>query len=356
MRPDSPPRGLAPSNSQLGLSSETRPAFAAGVDTWSICWYLREDSPAERAMEALATVPGRRSRLLPDEIVNHRVGWFPASRLLFAEGHPAGPGALAHARDLPASAGRIAEALGDYGILPPGHRLAPIQNGRGDLLPVVGGSGFGGIRRLDSTVDLRFDAGAEGLAALTGVAALPISRIKTEIVRECGGRRVETVYLLGSAGRSVLGRWYDKGYESNTAFRGEWVRPEDQRRFVSGARPTLERVAEGTFVRDMFVRRFEPLWRASRGVIVAGMAELAHRVKDLVDTGEITPVMGEKLLGYLCADAYELDLLSRASGFRRRSACRELGLVLSDGTLDEVEVRLDEILERALDAEAWGCG
>src|SRR5438045_9432402 len=94
---------------------------AAGVDTWSICWYLRDQSPAWRAMESLATERGARSRLLPESVAGHRVGWFPGTGLLFAEGHPE-RGGLAPASALPAAAESVRSGLADRGILPPSFR------------------------------------------------------------------------------------------------------------------------------------------------------------------------------------------------------------------------------------------
>lgn len=329
---------------------------AAGVDTWSVCWYLRDQSAGWRAMEALATVPGPRSRLIEEPIAGHRVGWFPGQGLLFAEGHPT-EGRLTASQDLPAAFERVVEGLSDRGILAPSYRLAPRWKPRGtkqEPLPVVGGTGFGGIRRLDSTVDLRFDEPLEGLAALAGVAALPVPRCKTEIVREAGGRRVETVYLLGPGGRKVLGRWYDKSVESREGARGTWVRPEDQRRYPANTRPPLEAVASTSYIRDQFVRRFEPLWRASKGVKVGGVLAIGKRLDELISEGELTPRQAELLAGYMVLDACGVEAGSRATRMRRRAELRNNGLVLSDGVLEEVEVDLGLLLEEAMDAEAWG--
>ncbi|MGB7588678.1 MAG: hypothetical protein WBM00_08220, partial [Solirubrobacterales bacterium] len=41
---------------------------AAGVDTWSPCWYAEPGSPLARAMRALATQASRRACLLPDKV------------------------------------------------------------------------------------------------------------------------------------------------------------------------------------------------------------------------------------------------------------------------------------------------
>lgn len=324
---------------------------AAGVDTWSVCWYLGVDSPAQRAMEALATEPAPRSRLIKDKIAGHRVGWFPGSRLLYAEGHPNAQG-LCKADALPAAFDALNEDLADLGVLPPACDLRP-YHGPDGVRPSKG-AGFAGVRRLDSAVDLAFQDPAEGLAALAGVAALPLPRVKTKVIREVGGRRIETVYFHGSAGKTVLGRWYDKGVESGDSRRGMHVRPEDQRRFAKDARLTVDAVAEGTYVRDAFVKRFEPLWKAAKGVKVAGVMELAQRLSELQDEGLISPAEAKRIAGHLVLDAAQAQRQSRAQCFRDRADARRHGLVLADGVLDEVEVDLGQVLERAMDSEAWG--
>lgn len=323
----------------------------AGVDTWSVCWYLGVDSSAQRAMQALATEPAPRSRLIKDKIVGHRVGWFPGTRLLFAEGHPSDQG-LCKADALPPVLEALSEGLADLGVLPPSADLKPVYGPDG--LRPGGGVGFAGIRRLDSTVDLAFEDPCEGLAALAGVAALPLPRVKTKVIREVGGRRVETVYFHGSAGKTVLGRWYDKGVESGGHPRGLHVRPEDQRRFAKDARLTVDAVAEGTYVRDSFVKRFEPLWKAAKGVKVAGPIELAHRLAELQDEGLVTAAEAKAMAGHLLLETAGAQRQSRSQCYKDRAACRRHGLVLADGVLDEVEVDLGQVLERAMDSEAWG--
>jgi len=324
---------------------------AAGVDTWSVCWYLQDQSAPCRAMESLATVPAPRSKLIEDDVAGYRVGWFPGSRLLFAEGHPNDQG-LCKAEALPAALDVLSEGLTDLGVLPPRIDLRPVYGPEGPR--PWRQAGFGGVRRLDSTVDLAFDDPTEGFAVLAGVASLPLPRMKTKVIREVGGRRVETVYFHGSAGRTVLGRWYDKGVESGDARRGVHVRPEDQRRFAKDARLTVDAIAQGTYVRDSFVKRFEPLWKASKGVKVAGVNELAQRLAELQDEGVITPGEAKAMAGHLLLENAGAHRQSRSQQYKDRARCRQHGLVLADGPLDHVEVDLGEVMERALDSEAWG--
>ena len=303
--------------------------------------------------------------MLPDQVAGHRVGWFPGSRLLFAEGHP-DPDGLCRADRLPEALDRVTEGLCDIGLIPPAFRVAP-QGGllgiRLDGTPEIKaglgamhGGGFGGIRRMDSTVDLKLETGREGLALLAGVAAVPVPRTKTEIVREVGGRRVETVYFRGSSGKRVLGRWYDKGVESGTAQRGRLIRPEDQRRYPKATRLDVEAVANSTFVRDSFVRRFEPLWRASMGVKVATATELAIRINELVEEGKLTPGEAVRAAGFLLLEQADCNPQKQRTRYRTRRLCADSGLVLADGVTEDVEVELDAYIERALDAGVWGCG
>ena len=46
--------------------------------------------------------------------------------------------------------------------------------------------------------------------------------------------------------------------------------------------------------------------------------------------------------------------ISRAAA-TRRAAVRDLGLILADGVLQEVEVDLHDVLDQCMDGPAWGC-
>lgn len=330
----------------------------AGVDTWSFGWYVDPESKSAVAMESMATVASKHSRLFPDPVAGHRVGWFRESSLIFAEGHPGGEGELGGPEQLDSSVTAVVSGLQDLGVFPPNH--APFRRG---VRHLQDGStrdtwqpGFAGIRRIDTTVDLHFDNPSHGLATLCGMAQMSLPRSKKKVIQEVGGRRVETVYYLGYGGRSVLARCYDKGYESSGAPRGCWVRPEDQRRFSREARPPLEMVADAGYLRDQFVRRFEPLWRASRGVIVGGERELARRLRELVEEGAIKPSKAKALAGHIALDAAGVheEIQGRSTVLGDRAQCRDLGLVLATDIFEDVEIDLGQQLERAFDSEAWG--
>lgn len=327
----------------------------AGIDTWSVCWRVAEDSPAARAMDELATVPAARSRLLEESLAGHRVGWFPASRLVFAEGHPGGD-RLGSPEALPAARDVVERAISDYGIALPRGRARSRWGGVdrpqcADSLP-----GFAGVRRLDATLDLTFDSSSEGLALLAGVAALQFPRMKSAVWRETSGHRVETVALYGHSGKKMLGRWYDKGVESGTAKRGTLIRPEDQRRWPSQTRRDVEELSS-TYVRDKFQQRFAPLWRASKGITVATADELGQKLAQLTSTGDVWGPRALQLLGHLHAEQAGLDIPVKPRTRRRyASECRDLGLVPVPLAPDEaapLELDLHDVLAEVLETDAW---
>lgn len=321
----------------------------AGVDTWSPSWYVDRDSPAADWLRERATVGAARGRLLPEAIGGHRVGWVPASGLLYAEGHPGGDG-LGSPDGLAAALQALELALHERGV--------PVPVGRaGSDLYGQRFEGFAGVRRLDSTADLAVRSRAEGVAIMAGVAAVArdAPRMQAVVRFARDGRQVETVEFKGHGGRNTLGRWYDKGRESGTAAAGRLLRPEDQRRFVKETRRGVEELTTA-YVRGKFVQRFAPLWRASKGVTVGGPVILAERLAQLVEAEELTRrearnVAGEMLLGLVEGPGLEVSRWTRQ---RHAARLRDLGLVLGDSVLDEVEVDLSDVLEAALDSDAWG--
>jgi len=351
---------------------------AAGVDTWSPAWYLDPDSLAGVELSERARVPTARGRLLADgdgrplDVLGHRVVWSQASGLLFAEGHP-GDGLHLPGGDgvglVPALDALTAGLLAADVPVPPGLAreewvqrdedvAVPYRFGRTVLGPAGSRVGFAGVRRIDTTVDLATGSTAEGIAILAGVSAIaaqPGGNSKGEVVFGLDGRP-ETVYMRGRSGRKVLGRWYDKGVESGSAPRGRLIRPEDQRRFPKASRRSaVELTAE--YVRGKFHQRFVPLWRASMGVTVAGPVVLAEKLLDAIDAGTIGARDAEAVAGHLLltqASGRRVGAgVSRATMYRREAAMKKLGLVVAEGAMQEVEIDLHEVLERALDAPAW---
>jgi len=339
----------------------------AGVDTWSPAWYVEEGSRGERAMRALASVPSKMGlRLVPESVAGHRLGWYPARGLVVAEGHPGGE-RLGSPDDLPAVLLGLEEAIGDYGVPLPtfqDRKRFSVEDGPNFSGEYVHRRGFAGIRRLDATADLRFESRSEGQAVLNGVAGIARLRQKAEIWYDRGD--VQTVYFLG--GKRKLGRWYDKGVESGSAPRGRLIRPEDQRRYVSGTRRDVEELTTA-YVRQKFQQRFMPLWKASKGVVVAGTDGLTERVLDLLEADEISVRQAERMAGYLALRSHMLQRErrgldedgeplpslghKRSTAYAREGELLEHGLVPADESGTEVTVDLHEVLEQVLESDAW---
>lgn len=322
---------------------------SAGVDTWSPCWYVDPDSTAASVLSEMATIGAARGRLLPEPVAGHRVGYFGATGMIYAEGHPE-PDGLANPGRLPAALDRLELALLSEGVpLPVGRAGVDAYGERYQ--------GFGGIRRLDSTVDLSADSSAEGFAVLAGIAAVArdMPRTKANVWWDSRGR-VQTVALHGYGGGKMLGRVYDKGAESGNAPPGRLIRPEDQRRWAKDGRRLVTEL-DSRYVRGKFHQRFVPLWQASKGVTVAGPIVIAEKLAAAVEAGEISRAAARNLVGDLVLDLAESAAVrpSRATRYRHARKMRDHGLALADGVLQEVEVDLGQVLEAMLDSRAWGC-
>jgi hypothetical protein len=360
----------------------------AGIDSWSPCWYLDPGSPAARMLDDLATVPSKRGMLLKRSVASHRVGWISAAGLLYAEGHPCGamPGeftpepfleadvdrARRHREDearvpwllspdcLPVAYDGLVAALEASGVpVPPGRARDAFYAAQNLSEGVLEGwdrePGFAGLRRCDATVDVDTGSRSRGLAILAGVAgvatSVPRAQAGVRYARD-GSGTVETVYLRGYGGVKILGRWYDKGLESGLAGRGLIVRAEDQRRYPKGHRRGIDEL-ESAYVKAKFQQRWLPLWRATKGVTVAGTMVLADRLAEMVGAGELSAKQAETLAGFLVLSRSGVKQ-SRATGYRRKSALRDLGLVVAEGAIEEVQIDLHEVLDEALDSPAWG--
>lgn len=315
----------------------------AGIDTWSVGWYLRPDSPAERAVEQLATGKSKRFNAFASEVADHRVLYDKGSRFLVAEGHPSGDGLCAADPDrLLAVQESIADSLAELGVDVP-RAPAPFDRPRSP--------GASGIRRLDLAVDLHGDA-QHGRALLDGVAAIEPPRLLRSVVhRAKTGRQVETVSWQGARGK--VGRVYDKGVEQLTHRPGEKVRFEDQRRYPAGTRPLVADVGP-EYARAMFQLRWDPLRKATKGVVVASQHRCAEVVQDLVDEGELTQAQACKILGYgLIEQAGLADEIPRTTRWRYRALLREAGVVFTDNDQSKIEIDLGESIEQLLDVEVW---
>ncbi len=299
-------------------------------------------------MEALATNNAARGKLIPDPIDGHRVGWFPGSSLIYAEGHPSDSETLGAAGALEDRCASLESAINDLGVpLPKGLN----RRGGSKLFGLSDVPGHAGVRRLDVTVDVRCDTGQEGLAMLTGIAAVDSGRLDRDV--RYNGTAIGTVSWIGARGK--VARAYDKGLEARSAPRGELVRLEAQYRWPREMRRE-PRELTGSYVRDKFVQRFAPLWKASNGIKVVSQVTMREQLREAVATGELTLAQAEKVLGYqLLTAGHTRNLVDRQTDWRRRRLIAESGFVLADGAVfdEEVQVDLADVLEEAMESEVW---
>jgi hypothetical protein len=273
--------------------------------------------------------------------------------------------------------------LGEAGVPVPvgparwtGERRPATTHWTGELHLPSNIDGEAGVGRVDATVDHRFESPAEGFAVLAGVAAMlsvgPRGQASCRWAKD-GSGTIESVTLFGMGGAQIIGRWYDKGLEAGTAPRGTLIRIEDQRRYPKAHRRGARELSEGTYVRDAFARRFEPLWRSTKGVTVAGYKRIADKLVEAIEEHEraveageddagnkgLTPRKAESLAGFLLLSSRGARGvgLSRATVMRRKAELREQNLVLAEGgPLGEVEVDIHGVLEEAMDSGRWGEG
>jgi len=303
--------------------------LAAGVDTWSPCWYAEPGSPLARSLRALAIHQAARAWLLPEPVAGHRVGWFPDHGLVFAEGRPGGE-ALSAAAELPAAHKRLCSALADLGI------------------PLAGVPGAG-LRRLDVAADLGTDTAVEGLALLECVgAASPGAGV---ICAYRAGRRVESVLLKSRAGRT-LARLYDKGAQSGGAPPGRWLRLEAQWRFPRRARPPLAGL-DPAALRRRFARRFEPLHQAAGGFRLGAVEALAEPIAAAVDSGRLAPSRARSLAGYLLLSAAGTPQGASRTAYELERECRQLGLTASLLETPQRRVDVATVIEECMAPEVW---
>lgn len=259
-----------------------------------------------------------------DELDGWHFGSVPELGLTWAEGHPE-PGALARAERVGETAERVRAALDA--------RLGVLSDR--------------GVSRSDQTVTTRFARPGEARAFLAGMASAQLPRC--EVTRR--GHPVHSVSWTHQSGRRKLARCYDKGSElGGEAF--ALVRMEDQRRYPSGARPPVDVVADGPFLRSKFEARFGPIRKAVHGVRAATFPVIAQALADEARYGYRDVREAERLAGALvmlsggAGEAYR-----RSTYFNRRAELREAGYVVVDDLVEAVEVNLGDVVEQALETE-----
>lgn len=201
-----------------------------------------------------------------------------------------------------------------------------------------------GVSRLDVTTSRRF-VPAQGRAFMAGMASLEMPRM--EATRR--GTPPHSVWWTGAKSAAIKARTYCESFKVEGREPFERLRLEDQRRFPSGKRPTLEAAADPVKQRQLFMRRFEPMRKAVDGVTAASFPVIAQALADEARYGYRSVREVERLAGAMimltggAGEAY-----SRRSFYRRRAELREAGYVVVDDFMEAVEVDLGDELERAL--------
>lgn len=298
-------------NTRLSPSNGTPDA---GCDTWRLLFKTADAIPDKGKLGHYDLLP------------------FRSNSCFVLDGHPT-PGKLANGRDL-------YDALDEACSLVTEH-IGPHTT-------------FEGPSRVDSTANLPMESAAEGVALLTGCAALidSLPGVKPEVI----GKPAETVYWLSKRGR---GAKLARGYEASAmhpelaAERWEVIRFEDQRKLRNGRRPLTQDLIDPAYYRSRWRDRFEPLWQHSKGVKVLSASELPRRAKDLIRSGAMTYRQAERAVGFAVLSEVG-EAPSRSRAYERRALLRDHGLVLADDFYEPVEVELADVLERALDSPAWG--
>lgn len=261
-----------------------------------------------------------------DEADGWRFGSIPGLGLTWAEGHPQ-PGALAGSRAVAEAAEQVRQVI---------HQRFGVVRDRG-------------VARSDQTVTRSFSREQDARAFFAGMSAVQLPR--TETTRR--GHPVHSISWSAPNGRRILARCYDKGLErGGEAFK--FGRLEDQRRYPSGGRPTVEAVSDPEYARQRFVARFGPVRKAVTGVKAATFPVIAQALADEARYGYRSVREVERLAGslvVLCGGASEA--YSRRSFYRRKAELKEAGYVVVDDLTESVEVNLGELVEEAMEASTW---
>ncbi|HEX5307816.1 MAG TPA: hypothetical protein VFW38_01920 [Solirubrobacteraceae bacterium] len=80
---------------------------------------------------------------------------------------------------------------------------------------------------------------------------------------------------------------------------------------------------------------------------------VSDKLAELVREGELTARQAELLAGHVVLSKLGVTQ-RRSTTYNRRKTLRDLGLVVADGCLQEVEVDLHSVLEQAMESPAWG--
>jgi hypothetical protein len=202
-----------------------------------------------------------------------------------------------------------------------------------------------GVSRLDVTTSRRFEP-SEGRGFMAGVATLEMPRL--EATRR--GTPVHSVWWTGAKSATIKNRAYCESFKVAGREPFERIRLEDQRRFPSGHRPTLEAAADPARQRQLFQRRWEPMRKAVDGVKAASFPVVAQALADEVRYGFRPWREAERLAGALVLFTGGVKpARGQKTLYRRRAELKEAGFIVLDDFMEPVEVELADELDRALE-------
>jgi hypothetical protein len=162
-------------------------------------------------------------------------------------------------------------------------------------LPAEGGR----LRRLDLAVDLGFPApcGLQssplGLQFLTMMSCLNVPGLQRTVWY--GGSQAQTVYFR--RGKVLKFRVYDKSVQSGTGPAGTHIRIERQLRWPKRDQPRPGDITAADLER-LWTGELKAWAEAGQTVTVGGITEVHAAILAAVDAGLLSPLAGEKLLGY----------------------------------------------------------
>lgn len=209
-----------------------------------------------------------------------------------------------------------------------------------------------GFSRLDLTTSRPFEPN-RGRAFLSGMAALELPRL--EGTRRPNVGQARSIWWTGAMSKVIKCRVYCESFKVAGRELGRQVRLEDQRRFPSGTRPTLDLACDLEYERSLFHRRFAPMASSLTGIKATSLPILSTALADEVRYGvrdwrEARDLAGAAVLiaGGVRRRDFARDSKQVRSYDRARRQLRANGYVVIDDFIEPVEVELAEELELAL--------
>lgn len=245
------------------------------------------------------------------------------------------------------AAALVEESNDCHDLLPVGDLALAERAARAQLHAVVGSEGgeHAALGRIDLAGELRFSRGDEGVAFLHAVRAVDVPWGKTGAHGMKGGS-VESVSVVGTRGRSVHLRVYDKGVEAGTDGPGRRVRFERQKRARKEREQTVAMFAAGDLRREFLgrLRAYENV----PTVVIADAVGALDTLREHFDAGRLNGSVLERLTGYVLHGGVGLSIPTQE---RRRRELRDAGVAFDPLAVERTVVPVGRYL-RVL-ASAW---